>query len=251
MSYFSFGSLLSFKSLLVTKLASLWSFACDWDRGHDFGHAFGHGFGHDSGCGDSGDGDGGGGIGGDIDGDGCDGSCPTGDPIGTEVIRGTSEGDLLETTEGYASTIAGNAGDDTILGGDYDDYILGNRGADLIEGNCGNDSLYGGENDDTIYGGAGDDFISGDEGADLLYGGAGADTFEFESTDIGDGAVDTIADFDAEDIISIPEYTAAEIDFVFAANATDVEIYVNDVLEVVVLNATVSAVESATVYAMV
>ncbi|SDG96495.1 calcium-binding protein [Alloyangia pacifica] len=237
MSYFfsSFSLFSSLKKLFVAKLDYFSSFKCDDDKYDDGGH-------HDGGHHD----------GGGHDDGGCDGGCPTGDPIGTEVIRGTAEGDLLETTAGYASTIAGNSGDDTINGGDYADYILGNRGDDLIKGGCGDDSLYGGENDDTIYGGDGDDFISGDEGADLLYGGEGADTFEFESTDIGDGAVDTIADFDgAEDIISIPEYTAAELSFDLAANGSDVEIYVNDVLEVVVLDSTVGEVEAATAYAMV
>lgn len=229
-SFSSFNLFSSLKNLFVAKLSYFSFGGCDDGKDDDGGH-------HDDGG---------------HDGGGCEGSCPTGDPIGTEVISGTSAGDLLESTLGYASTIVGNAGDDTINGGDYDDYILGNRGIDLIDGGCGDDSLYGGEGDDTIYGGKGDDFISGDEGADLLYGGEGADTFEFESTDIGDGSVDTIADFNgAEDIISIPEYTAAELVFDLAGNGTDVEIYVNDVLEVVVENATVADVEAATVYAMV
>lgn len=128
--------------------------------------------------------------------DPVDDLCPTGDPIGTEQFDGTTGDDVLETRDGYASTIAGNTGDDRILGGDYGDFLLGNGGNDTLDGGCDADTLHGGTEDDLILGGSGDDIILSGFGQDTILGGIGADTFRLNSRLIDPQSFDTIEDFE-------------------------------------------------------
>jgi Ca2+-binding RTX toxin-like protein len=82
-------------------------------------------------------------------------------------------------------SIAGGAGDDTILGGPGNDTlgggpgndsISGGPGDDVIRGGLGNDTLGGGQGNDQVFGGAGANLLRGGQGNDTLTGGAGPDT---------------------------------------------------------------------------
>ncbi|EEB83747.1 calcium-binding protein [Roseobacter sp. GAI101] len=68
----------------------------------------------------------------------------------------------------------------------------GTDSADVLAGDASDDHLLGGAGNDTLSGNGGDDILSDGAGSDLLIGGAGRDRFIFG----GDGAVDTIGDFD-------------------------------------------------------
>lgn len=62
-------------------------------------------------------------------------------------------------------------------------------------GNALNNTLQGNDLNNTLNGGDGDDTLNGGLGSDTLIGGNGADTFVF--SDLLDGSVDVIQDFDA------------------------------------------------------
>ena len=64
---------------------------------------------------------------------------------------------------------------------------------------------------DRMRGGAGDDLLDGGLGADTLSGGDGADSFRF-STELGDGNVDRVNDFDsAEDMILLDDFIFTDL----------------------------------------
>ncbi len=90
-------------------------------------------------------------------------------------------------------------GNDTVnLHGEYSkSTVTLGGGDDVFNGGMGADKVSGGNGDDTIRGGAGND---------TLTGGEGADTFVFNKSDIEDGSVDTITDFNAkEDKLNIAD----------------------------------------------
>ncbi|MEM7710445.1 MAG: calcium-binding protein, partial [Pseudomonadota bacterium] len=63
---------------------------------------------------------------------------------------------------------------------------------------------------DELYGGAGSDVLDGGLAADLLVGGEGEDSFRF-STELGEGNVDEIRDFDVlDDLILLDSFVFAE-----------------------------------------
>jgi Ca2+-binding RTX toxin-like protein len=101
----------------------------------------------------------------------------------------------------YAISIAGGAGDDTLVGGDAGEHLDGGAGNDRIAGLGGDDTIDGGDGadrlsgdsddqnttpdggDDVVRGGPGDDRLTGDGhdstaviGHDVLDGGPGSDT---------------------------------------------------------------------------
>jgi Ca2+-binding RTX toxin-like protein len=92
--------------------------------------------------------------------------------------------------------ITGTSAADRILAAGGDDTVIGNGGNDTLFGQTGNDALYGGTGNDLLYGGAGSDF---------LVGGSGADAFVFATRPAGDGLaeMDTIFDFERQDMIAI------------------------------------------------
>ena len=95
-----------------------------------------------------------------------------------------TDGSLVITGSGTASSLTGGGGVDTITGG---------AGADTINGGAGADSLTGGAAADRMIGGA---------GADTLVGGDGTDTFVL-STVSNDGS-NSLTDFvSADDILEI------------------------------------------------
>lgn len=85
----------------------------------------------------------------------------------------------------------------SITGSRYSDVLYAGNASSILNGGSGHDVLYGGAGNDILYGGAGNDTI---------YGGAGADVFRYAN---GTGH-DTIADYEAEDIVQILKGTVAK-----------------------------------------
>lgn len=109
---------------------------------------------------------------------------PTCCPVGSNVIVGTSNNDVLNGTAGVdcilglgaQDTINGYGGNDVISAGDGDDVISGGDGNDLVFCGTGQDRADGGNDNDTLYGNDGDDRLTGGVGNDVLYGDQGQDT---------------------------------------------------------------------------
>ena len=112
---------------------------------------------------------------------------------GSEIIIGTTAGDLI-TGNGGDDNLQGGDGADTIYGGAGMDGITGGAGNDLIYGGVGLDDIIGGDGNDVIYtnsestqvtissdeawGEAGNDSLIGGDGTDGLSGGSGNDTLD-------------------------------------------------------------------------
>jgi len=170
-------------------------------------------------------------------------------------IAGTSGNDAIDGGT-HADVIAGNAGADTIYGGTGSDFLLGNLDDDVVYGEQGRDVLYGGLGSDVLYGANGSDVLSGDFGADTLIGGNGGDTFYFDMRTAGHDhlgglASDTISDFSHGDKLLFGHYTASAA-LMFTQSGSDTLVYVDadgngsaDYLAVTVINAAMSAVQSA------
>ena len=83
-------------------------------------------------------------------------------------------------TDSIPTTIAGGAGDDSLIGGAGAETFQGGDGNDTVDGGKGNDTAYLGDGNDVFSWdpGEGSDVIDGQAGSDrmLFNGGAGADT---------------------------------------------------------------------------
>ena len=83
-------------------------------------------------------------------------------------------------TDSIPTTIAGGAGDDSLIGGGGAETFDGGKGNDIVAGGRGNDTAYLGDGNDVFSWdpGEGSDVIDGQGGSDrmLFNGGAGADT---------------------------------------------------------------------------
>jgi Ca2+-binding RTX toxin-like protein len=118
-------------------------------------------------------------------------------PVGSNIIRGTSNNDTLTGTSGVDcilgfngqdvirgnggnDAISGGGGDDDMWGGDGNDWIGGGVGQDKLRGENGNDILTGGEGDDWLWGGNNDDLLIGGMHQDQLLGEAGNDNLTGE-----------------------------------------------------------------------
>jgi Ca2+-binding RTX toxin-like protein len=134
------------------------------------------------------------------------------------IVRGTDDGDLIDT--GYADPYDGDRidGNDAIIPGDgpNDDRVVAGGGNDTVVAGTGNDTVAGGEGDDLIDTSGGGPLPLPDIGypgyypadadpnndLDLVYGGAGADTIttgDDADTIHGDGGSDLIdAGIDAD-----------------------------------------------------
>ena len=86
---------------------------------------------------------------------------------GTDVIDGG--------TSGYADSLYGGAGNDTIRGNADGDAIWGDDGNDNLDGGAGDDFIYGGAGYDILTGGADNDELRGEADGDTLTGGTGSD----------------------------------------------------------------------------
>ncbi len=97
-------------------------------------------------------------------------SSATTDP--TPATNTASRGVLAE---GFACTLVGTAGADTLTAPTATRAVLcGLGGNDVLTGAGGNDQLYGGDGNDTLRGAAGDDVLTGGPGDDTIDGGTGS-----------------------------------------------------------------------------
>ena len=126
-----------------------------------------------------------------------------------DLIDGEAGNDVIDGLGG-ADIILGGEGDDLVFGRGGADTILGGDGVDTLNGNGGGDTLAGGEGADTLNGGGGADTLDGQAGSDTLNGGGGADTYVFASDILWDGEddVDTISNFQAQDLFDFSDYLA-------------------------------------------
>lgn len=159
---------------------------------------------------------------------------------GDDTIDGGAGDDYIDGGKGIDS-MAGGTGDDIFIVDDVKDSILehndgGNDSVysyvdyvlpEFVEsinlvgvaknatGNSDNNALVGNALANYLDGGAGDDIINGGGGSDVLVGGAGNDTFVF--SDLLEGTVDTILDFNVrEDKIALLGHMFASLDDVKA-----------------------------------
>jgi Ca2+-binding RTX toxin-like protein len=95
--------------------------------------------------------------------------------------------------DGWAATLVGTSGDDTVTGTSGRDVIIGLGGDDIIDGRGGDDVICAGSGNDEIRGKAGNDYLYGDDGHDKLNGGTGNDFID------GGSGKDTVAYFGAAD----------------------------------------------------
>ena len=85
---------------------------------------------------------------------------------------------------------------DVATGGNGTDIVQGNGGDDNLQGGAGNDFVFGNDGDDIVRGDEGDDVIVGGRGSDLAISGPGSDVFEFFASQVVEGEVDIIRDFE-------------------------------------------------------
>ena len=136
------------------------------------------------------------------------------------AVHGTTGNDTIIGSRTLVNSLAGNAGDDTVIGGEANDFlfgdqisgpdgndlVIGNGGADIVVGDGGDDTLIGGYDaspgaqpgdlGDTLDAGAGNDVLRGGDGDDTLLGGLGDDNLR------GDAGNDIIDGGDGTDFVS-------------------------------------------------
>jgi Ca2+-binding RTX toxin-like protein len=72
---------------------------------------------------------------------------------------------------------------ENITGSGFADTLIGNLGVNTLNGGAGNDRLFGKDGADVLNGGADNDSLRGGTGADIMYGGSGNDTYEVDNVD--------------------------------------------------------------------
>lgn len=151
---------------------------------------------------------------------------------GLNLVDGGGGDDLVSYRNGFANTLQGGLGDDTLAvyagssqlyfirsdavfsdvddgslssifgfehysayGGDAGDIVGLGFWADRAEGRGGNDTIFGNDGDDSIYGGDGDDSLDGGGDNDILDGGKHADSLRGATGDdlvFGRAGADTL-----------------------------------------------------------
>jgi Ca2+-binding RTX toxin-like protein len=119
-----------------------------------------------------------------------------GDPSTLEVLAGGSPIAAIDRNRFDQIEVAAGGGDDT-LRIDESGGLFTDTEATTLDGEAGNDTIAGGSAAETLVGGAGDDSVDGNRGTDNAILGAGADTFVW---DPGDGS-DTVEGGDGADIM--------------------------------------------------
>jgi uncharacterized delta-60 repeat protein len=181
---------------------------------------------------------------------------------------------------GIPTTIAGNAGNDTITSGPGNDVLSGNDGNDLMDGGVGDDLMTGGagldtsnysnrptalkitinnsadadgeigipENDkvetEEVIGGAGNDTIIGTSLSDYIAGGAGNDSLDgLGGNDelTGNSGTDTLLGKEGDDYLQAQNQDRDTVNGGTGPNATDFDIATIDTLDVSGLTASLSA----------
>ena len=102
-----------------------------------------------------------------------------------QTLLGGSGNDTLTGDASRATTLQGNAGNDSLLGGSGDDRLQGDAGDDRLDGGQGDDTLIAGSGSDVLGSSSGPN--SGNDILDLLTGNADA-TLNGDQAYGGDGA---------------------------------------------------------------
>lgn len=123
--------------------------------------------------------------------------------------------DINKETEDYAIHYSGSTlnfsndehrvitggGSDFLYGGAGDDLVIGQDGNDYVNGGSGDDILFGDDNRDNTL--LGNDTLVAGSGSDKLYGGKGFDIYQFDSQDLLQGDMNTIADSDNQGAVML------------------------------------------------
>lgn len=116
---------------------------------------------------------------------------------GSSNINGIgNHGDNVLTGNDGHNHLSGHNGNDFLYGMSGNDTLSGGNGNDHLNGGDGNDRLLGGNGHDYLNGGNGDDYLAGGTGSNTIITGAGRDTIAFTPSDIHDGSIDRVLDFD-------------------------------------------------------
>lgn len=116
---------------------------------------------------------------------------------GSSNINGIgNHGDNVLTGNDGHNHLSGHNGNDFLYGMSGNDTLSGGNGNDHLNGEDGNDRLLGGNGHDYLNGGNGDDYLAGGTGSNTIITGTGRDTIAFTPSDIHDGSIDRVLDFD-------------------------------------------------------
>jgi uncharacterized repeat protein (TIGR01451 family) len=94
---------------------------------------------------------------------------------GTDANAANNTAARTLTSWGFACTVVGTPGADSLTGTTSRDVLCGLGGNDTLNGGDGNDQFYGGDGNDTLGGGNGNDTLTGGPGDDTIDGGANLD----------------------------------------------------------------------------
>jgi Ca2+-binding RTX toxin-like protein len=147
----------------------------------------------------------------------------SGDPSIVEVVVGggsSADFDFRRTRFDNIDVRAG--GGDDVLSVDESNGSFTDTEATTLEGEAGNDTLRGGSFRETFVGGDGNDFVDGNRGDDLAQLGAGDDTFQWDPGD----ASDTVEGQDGHDVMTFNGAAAAEA-FDVSANGPRIRFFRN------------------------
>lgn len=110
-----------------------------------------------------------------------------------------------------ATTVNGDAGNDTIYGTDANDTINGGDGNDSVTGNSANDTVDGGPGDDDVRGGGGSDRVIGGPGRDTVNG-DGPEVLDDgnDTIDVNDGELDQVQCGFGADIVNADALDVAD-----------------------------------------
>jgi Ca2+-binding RTX toxin-like protein len=122
------------------------------------------------------------------------GDPPDGAIVGSGVINGTQQADVIYGSD-EPDTINGKGGNDIICGYGENDTIRGGTGHDFIEGGLG---------DDALYGDSGHDELIDRDGANTADGGSGNDVIQVIGPSLKGGTGDDV-------IIAAPVRRAVEV----------------------------------------
>jgi Ca2+-binding RTX toxin-like protein len=143
--------------------------------------------------------------------------------VNADTLFGGAGNDSLDTGQGE-NDVFGGSGNDTITAGGGDDVIGSGSGQDLVDAGGGDDTLFlagtggGGDSDVADAGSGNDDIYAGD--ADIIIGGTGFDIFDFTGSNLADGSVGIVADFDA----GIDRVAVVSVNFDYFQDGADVAV---------------------------
>jgi Ca2+-binding RTX toxin-like protein len=132
----------------------------------------------------------------------------SGNPSIVEVVVGGGSSADFDFRRTRFDSIDVRAGDgDDVLTIDESNGSFTDTEATTLEGEAGNDTLRGGAFRETFVGGDGNDFADGNRGDDLAQLGAGDDTFQWDPGD----ASDTVEGQDGHDVMTFNGAAVAEV----------------------------------------